>query len=400
MYRKIIGLFFICLVSQCLMAQIKLSKSDIVKLDFKTIAQKKKRIQAKDPELYPAYLQLLKDADKLLNYLPVSVMGKTDIPPSGDKHDYMSLAPYWWPNPATSNGLPYIRKDGEINPEVKNYPDKEHMPVLCEHINLLALAYYFSQDEKYAKHASKLIQVWFLDPATKMNPNLKYGQAVKGVVEGRAEGLIDTRQFIFVIDGIDLIKTSKYWTSQNQKEMKAWFSAFLNWLQTSDIGKDEMNAQNNHGVWYDAQALAIALYVDSTELANKIVQRTANRLDMQQDAKGFFPLELARTTSFHYSVFILNAFNVIAQLSEKTSINLWQLKTSSGKSLSQAFDALMPFLTKKKIWDGGQQIRPFSFPDGYPILLSARTKYHCEPCFDFIKSDAKQQYKTLLLNLL
>jgi hypothetical protein len=400
MYRKIIGLLFVFLVGQNLVAQIKLSKSDIVKLDFKTIAQKKKKVEAKDPELYPAYLQLLREADKLLNYLPVSVMGKTDFPPSGDKHDYMSLAPYWWPNPATTNGLPYIRKDGEINPEVKNYPDKEHMPVLCENINLLALAYYFSQNEKYAKHASKLLQVWFLDPATKMNPNLKYGQAVKGVVEGRAEGLIDTRQFIFVIDGIDLIKTSKYWTAQNQKEMKTWFSAFLNWLQTSEIGKDEMNAQNNHGVWYDAQTLAIALYVDSTELANKIVQRTANRLDVQQDNKGFFPLELARTTSFHYSVFILNAFNVIAQLSEKTNINLWQLKTSSGKSLSKAFDAIMPYLTKKKEWNGGQQIRPFSYPDGYPILLSARTKYHCESCFDFIKSDTKQQYKTLLLNLL
>ena len=400
MYRKIIGLFFICLLSQNLMAQIKLSKSDIIVLDFNTIAQKKKKIQAKDSELYPAYLQLLKDADKLLNYLPVSVMGKTDLPPSGDKHDYMSLAPYWWPNPATANGLPYIRKDGEINPEVKNYPDKEHMPVLCEHINLLALAYYFSQDEKYAKHASKLLQVWFLDPATKMNPNLKYGQAVKGVVEGRAEGLIDTRQFIFVIDGINLIKTSKYWTAQNQKEMKAWFADFLNWIQTSDIGKDEMNAPNNHGVWYDAQTLAIALYVDSTNLANKIVQRAANRLDLQQDSNGFFPLELARTTSFHYSAFILNAFTVIAQLSEKTNINLWQLKTSSGKSLSKAFDALMPFLIQKKEWTAGQQIRPYSFTDGYPILLSAHTKYHCNECFDFIKTNANQQYKLLLLNLL
>ena len=400
MYRKIIGLFFICLVSQYLTAQIKLSKSDIVKFDSNTIAQKKKRIQAKDPALYPAYIQLLKDADKLLNYLPVSVMGKTDLPPSGNKHDYMSLAPYWWPNPATSNGLPYIRKDGEINPEVKNYPDKEHMPVLCENINLLGLAYYFSQDEKYAKHASKLLQVWFLDPATKMNPNLKYGQAVKGVIEGRAEGLIDTRQFIFVIDGIELIKNSKSWTLQNQKEMKGWFSEFLNWLQTSDIGKDEMNAPNNHGVWYDAQTLAIALYVDSTELANKIVQRAANRLNIQQDSKGFFPLELARTTSFHYSVFILNAFNVIAQLSEKTNINFWELKTSSGKSLSKAFDALMPFLIQKKVWTGGQQIRPFNFADGYPILLSAHSKYHCNECFDFIKTNAKQQYKLLLLNLL
>jgi len=100
----------------------------------------------------------------------------------------MSLAPYWWPDPSKPNGLPYIRKDGEVNPEVKNYPDKEQMPKLCENVNTLSLAYFYSRDEKYAKHAANLLRVWFWDPSTKMNPNLNFGQAVKGITNGRAEG--------------------------------------------------------------------------------------------------------------------------------------------------------------------------------------------------------------------
>jgi hypothetical protein len=230
------------------MAQPKLSNTDLIKLDFKVLAEKKEKLKLKDASLMPAYNQLLKDADKLLNYKPVSVMDKTDFPPSGDKHDYMSLAPYWWPDPTKPNGLPYIRKDGEVNPEVKNFPDKENMPKLCENIYTLSLAYYFSNNEKYSAHASKLLQVWFLDPATKMNPNLQYGQAVKGINDGRAEGIIDTRQFIFAIDGIELIKSSKSWSKQNQNDIKTWFSQFLTWLNTSKIGLDELNAKNNHGV--------------------------------------------------------------------------------------------------------------------------------------------------------
>ena len=108
---------------QVLYAQPKLSKSDMVKVDMAVIAEKKARLKAKDGELIPAYSQLISSADMALQFEPVSVVQKTDIPPSGNKHDYMSLAPYWWPNPKTANGLPYIRKDGEINPEVKNIFD-------------------------------------------------------------------------------------------------------------------------------------------------------------------------------------------------------------------------------------------------------------------------------------
>lgn len=386
-------------VVSIIVAQPKLSNTDLIKLDFKELTQKRIQLQAKDAGLIEAYHQLIKNADVLLKYQPVSVMDKADTPPSGDKHDYMSIAPYWWPNPNTANGLPYIRKDGEVNPEVKNYSDKENMPKLCENIYTLAIAYFYSNNEKYAAHASKLVQVWFLDSATKMNPNLKYGQAVKGVNEGRAEGIIDTRQFIFAIDGIELLKNSKSWSKSNHANIKKWFAQFLNWLNTSEIGIDEMNAKNNHGVWFDAQALSIAMFVDSIKLAEKIIARAANRMDVQMNDEGLFSYELERTTSLHYSVFILNAFNIIGQLSEQTNTNFYNVETSSGKSYKKGFNALVPYLAKEKKWIY-QQIRTFKMGDAFPLLLRGTSKVNCINCMDIIKQYTGTAYNHLLLHLL
>jgi hypothetical protein len=376
-----------------------LSKSDIIKLDFKTLADKRNRLRSKDPALMPAYEQLLKDADRLLEYAPVSVMQKPEFPPSGDKHDYMSIAPYFWPDSSKPNGLPYVNRDGVVNPEVRKYTDKLDMPAVCENIYLLSLAYYFSNDEKYAKHASKLAAVWFLDPATRMNPNLKYGQAVKGVTEGRAEGLVDSRFFIWAIDGIRLLQTSKYWTPGNQTSLKQWFSAFLTWMQSSRIGQKEMNARNNHGVWYDAQALAMALFIDSVELADKIVLRASNRLDQQMDTSGLFPLELTRTTSLHYSVFILNAFAVVAQLSEQTHTNLWTVETPSGKSLKKAFQAILPYTTGEKSWPW-TQIHGFNYFNAVPLLVAAMSRFQCLFCMDALKEIEGKNYEQSLFVLL
>jgi hypothetical protein len=390
---------FCCLIAPTLAQDSLLSKSDIIKLDFKTLAEKRNKVRSKDPALLPAYEQLLQDADKLLEYAPVSVMQKAAIPPSGDKHDYMSIAPYFWPDSSKPNGLPYINRDGVVNPEVRQYTDKLNMPIVCENIYLLSLAYYFSNDERYAKHASKLAEVWFLDPATRMNPNLNYGQAVKGVTDGRAEGLIDSRFFIWAIDGVRLLQPSKYWTPLDQTALRHWFSAFLTWMQTSRIGQKEMNARNNHGVWYDAQSLAMALFVDSLDLADKIVRRAASRLDQQMDSSGLFPQELTRTTSLHYSVFILNAFTIVAQLSEQTHVNLWTIETPSGKSLKKAFQAILPYCTGEKPWRW-PQIHGFNFFNAVPLLVADMSRFQCASCMGALQHIEGENYSRSLFILL
>jgi hypothetical protein len=399
--KTVISFILFLFISRGLNAQtvVHLSKTDMIKWNFKALNTKKNIDLENDKSLKTAYLQLLHDADSLLGYKPVSVMQKTDIPPSGDKHDYMSLAPYWWPDPAKPNGLPYIRKDGEVNPEVKNYPDKEQMPKLCENVNTLALAYYYSGNERFAKHASNLMRVWFLDKETRMNPNLNFGQAVKGVTEGRAEGLIDTRQFIYALDAVKILKGSVHWTKEDERGLQTWMTKFLNWLYTSKIGIDEMNAKNNHAVWFDAQALAIAIYVDSIDLAKKIIAVSKSRLDKQMDANGLFPLELERTTSLHYSVFILNAFNVVAELADQIGIEYFNSKTSSGKSLQSAFDSLMPYLLKQKNWTY-QQIRPFAYTDAFPLILTAERRYGYKGAMDNLAKILNADLGRLQLKLL
>jgi hypothetical protein len=368
-------------------------------LNIKDLAANKAAVKAKQQPALAAYQQLIKDADKTLKFGPVSVMEKKNQPPSGDKHDYMSLAPYHWPDPSKPDGLPYIRKDGQTNPEVKDYKDKEYLPRLCESVYTLGLAYYFSGDKVYADHAAKLLRVWFLDTATKMNPHLNYGQAIKGVNTGRGSGLIDTRHFVKMIDGIGLLNGSAAWKQSDQEGMKQWFASFLQWMQTSKVGTNEMNAPNNHGAWYDAQRLSIAMFVDSTDLAKRIIQNAQSRLDKQMDDNGKFPLELERTISLHYTAFVLEAFFNIAKVADKLGMDMWNYTSPSGKSLKKAFDATQPFLSGAKQWDG-QQIKPYEFWESYFLLMEGAEHFKCSSCRQDVKNLAGDDASRQRINLL
>lgn len=405
MVNRAIVILFILSFANFLVAQEKSilikaesSTSDVPMLDMGSLKKNKIRIIANNPKVKAAYEQLMINANAALAFKPVSVMDKSKFPPSGDKHDYMSIAPYWWPDTSKPGGVPYIRKDGEINPEVHDYSDKENLPKLCEHVYNLSLAYFFSDNEKYARHASRLIEVWFLDPSTAMNPNLKYGQSVRGVIDGRAEGLIDVRHFIYLLQGVELLKTSASFKDDKRKMLEKWMKEFLTWMQSSQIGMDEMNAGNNHGVWYDATSLALANFIGDTSMANKIAQRAVDRLETQMDDNGYFPLELARTTSLGYSTFILDAFTVFAHLSEKTDIDFWSLKTRSGKSLKKGYEALIPYLAETKSWSW-KQINPFNISNAYQLLWTASLRYNCKSCKDIIKKNSID-YESLFIRLL
>ncbi len=396
--RVLLIILFVCWVG-LLKLYANGDKPAVFAMDIQALGKNKKRIAAKDPFIMPAYEQLIKDANKSMQFGPVSVMEKKNDPPSGDKHDYMSLAPYYWPDPAKPDGLPYIRKDGQTNPEVKEYKDKEYMPALCGHVHTLALAYYFSGEKMYAAHAAGLLRVWFLDSATRMNPNLNFGQAMKGHNTGRGAGLIDTRHFVKVIDAIGLLQGSKAWKTADQRGMQQWFSDFLNWMQTSKNGMDEMKADNNHGAWYDAQRLSMALFTGNDEAAKKIIANAAERLDKQMDNEGKFPKEMERTISLHYTTFVMEAFFLIAQMAEKTGADLWSLTTPGGKSLKKGFDVLRPYISNEKKWEG-QQIKEYEVEEGYPLLLVAAKKFNCKKCPDTVKQLAGDKSTRLRTNLL
>ena len=380
-------------------AQNKPAKLAVFSIDGATLASNKKKIKAGDTRLMPAYKQLLDDAATALKYQPVSVMEKVNFPPSGDKHDYMSIAPYFWPDSSKPNGSPYINKDGQINPEVQEYKDKIYLAAVCDAVSTLSLAWYFSNDVRYADHAAKLLRVWFLNPETKMNPNLNFAQAVKGRTTGRGYGLIDTRHFVKLIDGIGLLNNAPCWKAKDQAGMNDWFAQFLDWTETSKNGREEMNTANNHGVWYDQQRLSFALFIGKTEQAKQVVLSAQSRLDKQMDDNGSFPLEMARTISLHYTVFIVDPYFTIAHLAQNIDMDMWNYISPSGKSLKKGFDVLLPYLLHEKKWEG-QQIKDFDYEQAVPILVTAAEKYNCNTCKKGIHSIMGEKTKTLRLHLL
>src|SRR6266545_4002239 len=228
-------------------------------------------LRAGDALLRPALDKLLADADRVMATAPVAVTDKKTLPPSGDRHDYFSLSPYWWPDTGKPDGLPYVRRDGETNPESKQDLDQPRVAALGDRVQALALAYFFTGDEAYARAAARQLRVWFLDPATRMNPHLRFAQLVRGIDRERGSGIIDTRWFIEVVDAIGLLEGSASWTVVDQRGMKEWFARYLTWLRTSPNGEHEREARNNHGSWFAAQTAAYALFTGDTAAAGSLL---------------------------------------------------------------------------------------------------------------------------------
>lgn len=323
-----------------------------------------------------AYIDsLLKQANKSLSMKPVSVMDKTITPVSGNKHDYMSQAPYFWYDSSKPNGLPYMRRDGVRNPEIYKITDRTYLGRLEEATRILSLAWYFTREEKYAEKAAVLLRHWFLNADTKMNPHLEYGQGIPGINTGRGIGIIETRALVTIADAAGLLDGSKAWAKTDHSSLKEWYAAYLDWLINSKYGKDEHAAKNNHGTWFFAQAIDFALFTGNTKLAKQLAEESRQRLDSQLSSNGEQPLELDRTNALGYSTMNLQGWFDVATLAEKTGVDLWTYKTSKGSGISQALDWLLPYAVGEKQWNY-QQINNYNKRDIYVLLLQGSHRFN------------------------
>ena len=312
----------------------------------------KQKIAANEPKYVAAYHQLVKDADRALTEGPFSVMNKKLVPPSGDKHDYLSLAPYWWPDPSKPDGKPYIRKDGRVNPETRgdyvDYTQKDHF---FDNVNTLGYAFFFSDDQRYADKAIQLLHTWLVDPATKMNPNLNFGQGVPGSVTGRPFGIIEFGGIKNVLTTLEILKYRKVLNAEMEITIQNWLKEYANWLETSPIGQAERATKNNHGTHYDVQLTEILLYLGEEEKARQLLESVKlRRIASQIEPDGSQPEELARTKSFSYSTMNLGGFIQLARLGVYCGVDLWNFETRDGRSIRKAIDFLIPFAKAPQQW--------------------------------------------------
>jgi hypothetical protein len=382
--RKILVSFFCCF-SILGMAKAQNDQSNTFNtflFEGNRLPELKKAFQQKVPSIVKSVNTVMAEADKMLGLLPGSVMDKATIPPSGDKHDYMSLAPYFWPDPSKPDSLPYIRKDGQRNPMIERISDKRNLADLGKVTHTLALAYAFSGDEKYATKAAAFLKKWFIDPATKMNPNLTYAQAVLGVNDGRGIGIIETISLTAVVDAMGILAKSKVLNANEQATIHLWFEDYLKWMLTSKNGIDEKNALNNHGIWYDMQVLSFSLFLHKEDFIKTYIPSIIKRIPVQFEIDGRLPLELERTTALGYSTYCLEAWFKTAILASKAGYDIWHYQTSDGKSIQKGLDWLLPYAMGEKKWTY-QQIKPYAEWDKlYFLLLMADNQFQ-QPKYRF-----------------
>lgn len=314
---------------------------------------------------------LIRRAEAYLNQPPVPITSAISERSEGGPHDFYSEGDYWWPDPDNPDG-PYIRRDGKTNPD--NFvAHRQAMRSLNEWVSTLAAAYKLTEDQRFADHALAHLKAFFLDPATLMNPNLLYAQAIKGKVSGRGIGIIDTIHLIEVARAIEVLAEMNYLKGDSLTGLKDWFDAYAIWMNTHEYGLAEKNHGNNHSTWWAAQLAAFAHLTGNEALMDVARSQFKKLLSAQMADEGGFPEELERTKPYNYTLFNLEGYSVLCHLASTSAQNLWTYEGEYG-SLRKAWDFMLPFIKDKSTWQRPPDIQYF---DQIPIqttglLLAAR----------------------------
>ncbi len=329
---------------------------------------------------------IIQNADWAIAQQPQTITSFICERSAGDEHDFYSEGDYWWPDPSNPDG-PYIRRDGETNPD--NFIEHRLAMIrFSKVVGYLASAYKVTGDEKYVQHAFNHIKAWFVDNDTKMNPNLLYAQAIKGITKGRGIGIIDTIHLMEVAQGIICMENANNVDEKILDDSKKWFSDYLRWLTTHQNGIDEMNAQNNHGTCWVMQVASFAKLTNNIDILDFCRQRYKNvLLPGQMEENGSFPKELSRTKPYGYSLFNLDAMTTICQILSTDTDNLWQYTTETGLNIKKGVDFMYPFVKDKSKWTYPQDVMYWNdWPVAQPFLIFAAQAFNNQSYFDIWES--------------
>jgi hypothetical protein len=293
--------------------------------------------------------RVVAEADSVLALAPRTIVAIVNPRSAGGPHDWSSEADYFWPDPKNPSG-PFVNRDGMTNPD--NFvAHRELMLDFVRAFDALAAAYKLTGDERYAEAAVRHLRAWFVDPATRMNPNLQYSQAIRGLNTGRGIGVIDTVHFAEVARGVETLRGSRALSPADDGAVTGWFRDYLHWMRTSAYGQDESQRANNHGTCWVLQAAAFAHLVGDQEVLSACRDRFERDLLPNQMARdGSFPLELARTKPYGYSIFDLDVMTALAQLLSRPGENLVAFTLSDGRSLVKGVAFLEPYIADKAKW--------------------------------------------------
>lgn len=328
--------------------------------------------------------QLRSAANDALARGPYSVVDKTTLPPSGNRHDYWHPAPYYWPHPLRIPGMPYVKRDGRRVPGTRLYEslseryDRTRLQRLFDDTFVLTLAWKEFGEKRHAEHAAMLVRHWFLNPETAMTPNLEYAQVRKGHNgnKGNSSGIIEMKDLYFFLDAVRLLRISQVLSTSELQAFTHWLEQYAHWLRTSPQGQEERASTNNHGTYFDLQLASIATFLGDRRMLRDTLRDSRMRILQQFEPNGLQPEEMKRATSAHYCCFNLQGWIQLAQLAEHEGEDLWHFTDGEGRGIRQAMEWLLPYLGAD--WPY-RQIDEFDRERFFPIYYAYRARFGAPP---------------------
>lgn len=315
-------------------------------------------------------LQRARDArQKMLQTPPENIVSRKIIcAPSGDPHDYTSFGPYWWPDPAKPDGLPYIRRDGLVNPAAARN-DFHTLSRLRERLNQLALLSRYDQDGQAARHGGELIRVFFLNPETRMNPHMTYAQGIPGRVPGRELGCIDGYILVEIVHAAEILQRGNALSTSDYLALRQWFGAYGTWLDSAPMRKALGQSSANIGLAYQVQKICFFRFAGNQEMARQAVQDFQAALIGAVAPDGRLPHEMTRTKSFDYTCYALHIILDGAAECRKLGIDLFSNGQPAGNAIRRAVAFAASFRNKEDQWPG-KQLGKIKFQQLAPILYA------------------------------
>lgn len=319
---------------------------------------------------------IIGDADRYCMQAPVVITdNKMLFQPNN--HYYCSVGQYWWPD-SLQNGK-YVNKDGEINPESREY-DIVRLEDLSKRCSTLSQAFYLTRDTKYYRAFIEQLDAWFLNKETLMLPNFEYAQVVPGYHDnkGRSAGMIDAYYFNSVIEGIRLVNGVKRIDGKTLNAVRRWFRSFADWSEYTH-GDVMKTGTQNISLAYDVMVVNMYLFAGKIKKAKKIADDfAARRIYTQIKDDGSQPEELKRTNAMTYSLYNLTHILDFCYL-----VRYWDKDYYSkyGERIDTAFSYLQKYI---------------DHPDAFPYQQIRQWK-SCQNTFN-VQNKRREVIKSLASN--
>lgn len=295
----------------------------------------------------------------------------------GGSRDFYSQGDYWWPNPDSASGLPFVRRDGE------SYPGAFHehrtaMRSVRRAIALLAEHYLRTRESCFAEEACRYAHGFFLDSKTGMMPRLEYAQAIPGITPGRGTGIIDTLHigevpvaFMALESSVAGDERASGQVRETAAALREWFSEYLSWMRSSPNGVEERDKANNHAVAWTVQTAIFSRFTSDVVALNEARERTVGtHITDQMAPDGSFPLELERTKPYSYSLFNLDLIATLCHVLSERPSSLWHYATDDGRGPARGVDFMVPYVQDKASWPFGIDVDHWDeLPIRQPFLL-------------------------------